>query len=182
MAKRPTDSAKEKKYVLVVRGPFAISCSQFGQGWAIESRDVSEFWSKPEVAALAQKHGAYIFAMRAAKGFRPWYVGQTKVGLKNEVFNGKNLNTYNKVIANGGKGTPVLFFIVAQRDTKKKLPARVVNELESELIQAGFFANDDLQNTAGKRRIPQWGIKGALRSPPGKPSSLEKAFKTLMGM
>ncbi|MCC7388285.1 MAG: hypothetical protein IT431_05910 [Phycisphaerales bacterium] len=150
-----------------------------GTKWVSKSA-ASDFWSRADTYALAGKHGCYVFAMRAAKGFMPWYVGMASRPLCEESFAADKLNKYNEVLTDGHKGTPVLFFVVAEEATKNKLPIKVIDELETTLIQFAALRNNDLINVQKARRFDEWNINGVLRAGKGKPSTTAAQFKTML--
>jgi hypothetical protein len=170
---------KHEKYVLEVRGPFDIAF----EGKAakrIPKEAVEAFWKYPEAKELANKHGCYIFALRAAKGFMPWYVGKACRPLVDEAFTADKLEKYNALLWKGRKGTPVMFFVVAEQVGKRKLPWQTVEDLEQTLIQAAVYRNPDVVNIANTMNLPEWNIRGVLRSGRGRPTGLESQFKTMM--
>lgn len=118
--------------------------------------------------------------MRAAKGFTPWYVGKaSSYGLRWECFQPYQLNIYNRVLFNGGKGTPVMFFI-ASPGGKNKLPQKTLDDLETFLIQSAKYKNPKLSNVQKTKNLPDWGIAGVLRSGKGKPRGNVSGFRKMM--
>jgi len=164
---------------LRVYGPFDIGFDKNGAVKRVTAQHGNSFWAQPEVEALKLKQGCYVFGMRAAKGFKPWYVGKASKGFKQETFTSHKLNHYNDALFRGHKGTPVLFF-VAPFDNRRKVPAAELNHMEKELIQFAVNRNPDLCNVQSTKSIPQWTIKGVIRSTPGKPNAAEKKFKKML--
>ena len=166
---------------LKVYGPFEIEFAKNARLKQVTVSHVSAFWLKPDVTKLKlkQKQGSYVFGLQAAKGFKPWYVGRASRGFGQETFNKSNLNRYNGVLFKGNKGTPVLFF-VAPLDNKTKVPAAELNHMEKELIQFAVNRNPDICNVQNTKNLPQWTIKGVIRSTPGRPDAAAKKFKKMM--
>ena len=147
----------------------------------ISKENGKEFWEKPEVIFLKHKQGCYIFALRAGKGFTPWYVGKATKTLEQEAFTShKRGDHYNKILRNGGIGTPVMLY-AAQSGTKRKIPPKEISHMEKTLIEYAAHKNPKLSNVKS-RSVPRWGIKGVIRSPKGTHSATSKVFKSMMKM
>ena len=164
---------------LAVYGPFNVSYEASGRAKRIRTDHVSAFWANSATKSFGVKQGCYVFSLRAAKGFKPWYVGKATKSFEQEVFTDHNRNIYNDVLFVGRKGTPVIF-LVAPQGTKCKVPAKEIAHMEKELIQYGVKRNPDLYNVQHTKNLPQWTIKGVVRSPQGKPPRPAVAFKTMM--
>src|ERR1035441_3965509 len=80
---------REMAATFKIFGPFHIPLS----GEYNHSIEVGcpAFWKDSETKPLAKERGCYLFAIRAAKGFRPIYVGKTKKSFEQECF------TYHKI-------------------------------------------------------------------------------------
>jgi hypothetical protein len=145
----------------------------------VSAPDGRAFWSKPILTSLKRKCGVYIFALRAAKGFQPWYVGRASKGFEQETFTPHKLARYNTAMAMRAKGSPVLFF-VGPAAGKKKVPTRELAHMEKELIQDAFRKNSKLTNNKNTKNLPRWSIKGVVRSPRGRPTEAEAAFGKML--
>lgn len=167
---------------LTTYGPIDIPClkAKAGNGKHIERSHVDEFWSKKEASELEAKQGCYIFALRAARGFKPWYVGKATKSFKQECFQPHKLGHYNKVLFEGRKGTPVMFF-VAPKERLKKVGSKVCDEIETYLIQAAYVANSEIRNKQ-KAKTPDWTIAGVVRRNRGKVSAKAQQFRTMLGI
>jgi hypothetical protein len=163
-----------------VSQPFDIACQKAPKGArCVTSQGVKSFWASGAVR-YAEKQGCYIFALRAGKGYTPWYVGKTKKqNFQKECFATYQLGKYNQALF-GRNGSPVMFF-VAPGGNKNVLPKEVISEMERFLIQQGHYENPKILNKANARH-PEWGIKGVLRSGQGQPNSDAKAFRRMMGL
>ena len=167
---------------MIVYGPFEIPFEANTKASGVKritSEHAKAFWRSADVGGLRQKRGCYVFALRAAKGFKPWYVGKAARGFQQEVFTSHKQTHYNKALFRGDKGSPVLFF-VAPPGTKRAVPNAELNDMEKNLIQYAFERNPDLCNVQNTKSLPQWTIKGVIRSPRGKPSKNAKSFKKMM--
>ena len=164
---------------LKVYGPYDIAFSSNGSAKRITTQNASDFWSRDEVAGLKLKQGCYVFCKRAGRGFVPWYVGKAGKGFKQEVFTDHKLKHYNDALFQGNRGTPVLFFI-APFNNVKKVHSGELSHMEKELIQYAVRRNPELRNVQNTNNMPQWSIKGVIRSAPGRAHVNEIKFKTMM--
>ena len=130
---------------------------------------------------VAGRTGCYAFALRAGKGFMPYYVGKATKGFKQEVFTDHKLKKYHEVLVKGSKGTPVLFFVVHPVQQGKD-NARVIGDLEKFLIQALVAKNPEDQVNKQNAAPRPWSIKGVLGGPRGKPSNQAIDFRSCMGL
>lgn len=164
-----------------VYGPFNIpfQSSDKGSVKLISKDDAIEFWKSLDLQ-IANKQGCYIFALRAAHGYTPWYVGQASKSFKQEAFEYHKRDHYNTVLHKNTHGTPVMFF-VAPPDKNVKVAATTLNDMERFLIQMGIEKNPDLANIKHTKNLPDWGIKGSIRSQAGKPSDNAVAFRKMFG-
>lgn len=171
-------------------GPFKL---KKGKNGLIDGHDkirISAFWDnvRKDDPGLSFACGCYLFAINAAKGVKPWYVGCTGgQNFEHECFTSHKLNIYNQAIANR-KCTPVLFFIaertkngkfVKPRKGKQKHSAN--NYLESLLIGASIDKNPQLKNIQKTKYLKNMCVPGFLNSPQRRPmkseSELKKALK-----
>jgi hypothetical protein len=162
-----------------VQGPFEITVNVYRGGKIIpRNKDLADFWE--EVGEISEERGCYVFGIRAGKGIRPWYVGQTAKSFKDECFTGANRSKYNEAIARAGKGTPVMFLLVLPKK-RGKPGKRYLDALEELLIDVGYSKNPDISNIQKTKR-PTWGVKGVLRGGKGKPKKAESYFRKMMGV
>jgi hypothetical protein len=78
-------------------GPFNVPVLHAG----IDGSREDEFWDNLErdETGLSEAVGCYIFAVRAGRGIRPWYVGKTeKAGFRREVFQDHKFRLYWQVL------------------------------------------------------------------------------------
>ncbi|QYY36868.1 hypothetical protein [Ruficoccus sp. ZRK36] len=129
---------------------------------------------------MAGKQGCYVFALKAGRGHKPWYVGKATKSMYQECLSLDKLNKYNEVLFKGNKGTPVLFFIVLGGN-KKKVPKGDIDEMEPFFIQNALTKNPDLTNIQ-KANVPAWTVKGVVRGGRGKPKPNTTSFRKMMGI
>lgn len=138
-----------------------------------------DFWKNSKVGLLANECGCYLFAIQAAKGFRPVYVGKTKNSFKNECF------TFHKIAAHyqpalEGKGTPIMFMLALER-RKGPINKRAIGQVELFLIQTAVAKNHRLSNVQGTKQ-EKWEITGVIRGGKGKVSAAARLFRKAMGL
>lgn len=166
---------------LTVYGPFEIPCNIIPSAKHISKEHAASFWAQSATDGLAAKQGCYVFALRAGKGFSPWYVGRASKGFAKECFTDHKLTHFNTALFKGRKGTPVMFF-VAPVGNKNKVPVAELNHMEKELTQDALKKNPALCNVQNTRDLPQWSIKGVVRSNRGAPTNGAKQFAKMMGL
>ena len=147
----------------------------------IESEHAVKFWQDERVVSFANKQGCYIFALRNSRGHTPWYVGKTSNALSAETFTSDKLNKFNKIMFDGKKGTPVMFF-VTRTDGRRIIPALMLKQLEKFLIQTAKIKNPDLINKAHAKNIEAWSIDGVYRSRRTARCNIGVVFKKMMGL
>jgi len=146
----------------------------------ITNQNVRAFWQKPEAAAMAAKQGCYVFALRASKGFTPWYAGMATKSFRQETLHSTKLAHYNEVLFDGRKGKPVIVFI-APSDKRNKVPAKICDVIETFLIQSAYKQNPKIKNRQ-KTKMPNWTIAGVVRPNRGPVSKTANDFKKMMGL
>jgi len=127
--------------------------------------------------------GCYLFAIQAAKGIKPWYIGlAAKQSFEKECFTPQKINIYNEVLASGS-GTPLLF-LVAKRTNKGKIvkPSKNGHKkdiifLETMLIATAREKNRKLKNKMKTKYLRKMIVPGLINTPRGKQSNPESEFK-----
>jgi hypothetical protein len=167
---------------LTTFGPIQIPFRKQKKGLAkhVGGEHATDFWKKLAAKKIAKKQGCYIFALRAAKGYCPWYVGKATKSFKQECFTHHKLAHYNDVLFDGRKGTPVLFF-TAPPGTKQKVPSKICSQIETFLVQAAVAENPLIKNRQ-KTKVPDWNITGVVRSKRGRISKNAQVFRRMMGL
>ncbi len=146
----------------------------------IEKEQVKRFFEDKNIQKaidLSNTRGCYIFALRAGKGYTPWYVGLAKKSFKQEIFTPHKKDIYNGVLAQKA-GTPVMFLIGSSK--KSLLLEKEIKELESFLIFWARKANKNLKNLQHNKDT--WGIAGVYNSDIGKPSNAAMNLKGLLNL
>jgi hypothetical protein len=160
-----------------VAGPYEIPVTKLARAKHIET-GCREFWRRH--VDIQDRKGCYIFAIKAGKGYTPIYVGKATKSFHQECFAvHKTGDHYNRALANMGRGTPVMTFLVAEK-RRGKVNARSVEDLETTLIRWARDKNPHLSNKA-KRGVYTWGINGVEGGKPGKPSKAAGDFKKIIG-
>ncbi|MGA2340135.1 MAG: hypothetical protein ABSF75_09590 [Terracidiphilus sp.] len=142
------------------------------------------FWKKVETQApsLPDAVGCYIFALKAGRGIRPWYVGKTeKASFKRQTWHpliyGEVIRTHN--------GTPMLFLIAAltpEGRFKKPTTRRSmsISALEEMLIETCLQRNKKLVNKIATRFPKTLHVPGYLNDPPGRQTKNARALARLL--
>lgn len=125
------------------------------QNHEIDDQQKSAFWDRvsKENPSIPGGVGCYIFAIRAAKGYRPWYVGKTeRQCFRDETWQPGKLLLYQRVLKQH-KGTPVLFLLAKKspkdhfvRPTIRQRVRGSISELERMLIATCKQRNSKLLN------------------------------------
>lgn len=156
-----------------VHGPLSVPTAKTKIGKLIDSDSARRFWERyPDTADLC---GCYVFAMSAAGGLTPGYVGKATRSFKGEVFQPHKLTKYHQVLSDYLRGQPVLFFVVAPAP-KGKPNTRHIAQVEKYLIRRAADVNPDLANIKHTKE-PNWSIAGVVRSGQGNSSDAAKKLK-----
>ena len=188
MKKTKESSGGSRSNMFVVHGPYEVPHALIPETRKLykvaDANALAAFW-KHEVgdhqdgAAIAAKDGIYIFAMRAGRGYTPWYVGKAGRSLKREVFTPDKITDYNVVLVST-RGTPVLFFITNERATHKNIGAPQLKRIERDLILMAKSANPKLTNRNLTNDQYEWHIRGISGSQ-GRPSPVVRSYRKMMG-
>ena len=170
-----------------VFGPFDVPRKESKTGRTLDFSNgaLASFWERVERERLGLSSGAgcYLFAVRAARGIRPWYVGQSKGAFEKECFAHHKRSVYREVMDDVSKGTPVLF-LIARMTPAGKLSKNIRQDeadfVERLLIHEATNANAQLKNTKNTRFLKTVEIPGVLNSPSGMPSEAVRSFKTAL--
>ena len=170
-----------KETELETFGPITIPCDIDGRKKHISDQNIIEFWNDSSTQEIMEKQGCYIFALKAGRGYSPWYIGKATKNFKQEVFALHKIKLYNKLLWDGKKGTPVMFFVMMPGNLKK-ISTPVINNMEKFLIQSAVLKNPNVLNSHNTKNLPKWSIKGVVRGKKGKPSEKSLTFKSMMGL
>jgi hypothetical protein len=141
------------------------------------------FWKSVEdfCEGLPNACGCYLFASRAGKGCRPWYVGKAETqSFYHEVFAPHKKFIFQDAMANN-KGTPVIFLVPLSTPGGRYARPRttrhgLVDFLESLLIGAALKKNRTLLNVQKTKYLRDIIVPGLLNSPKRKHTTAERAF------
>jgi hypothetical protein len=131
--------------------------------------------------------GCYVFALRAAKGYTPWYVGQAcKRPIIREALNSSNREKYNKILGEHS-GTPLLFLIPMhtpnrrlRRPRKASGRLKALDFLERWLIATCIERNSKLANNRETRFLRKIHVVGIFNAKQGEAHAAARALsKTL---
>jgi|ERR1051325_2399419 hypothetical protein len=170
-----------------VHGPFRLprrSTNNIDRSASARNR----FWEKvnARVPDLPSASGCYIFAMRAGKGFKPFYVGiAEKQPFKRECWSANKMIIYNDVLAYPINGSPILF-LIAKRSPLNRLvrPGKRRHGsndfLESMLIGASLKKNRNLMNIQKTKYLKKMSVPGFLNTPQRHPTQPESEFRKVI--
>ena len=167
-----------------VFGPILIPRNEHSK---ISKKPLRDFWQTVRNLAvgLPEASGCYIFGTQAARGTKPWYVGQAKKSFKNECFTDHKINKYNDVLDDRERGIPILFLLARMTPRGRfqtSLTPHEANKLEDLLIRDCLRINNDLSNSKGTAFFREAVIPGLLNNPPGRPSESANALRCLLGL
>ena len=182
-----TTAAGRIKYQ--VYGPFELRRKSVRVGTTLDfsKSALASFWERVERErpGLASHAGCYLFAIRAARGIRPWYAGQSRGAFEKKCFVECQRKVYREVMGDSAKGTPVLF-LIARLTQKGKLSKNVPKDeadfVERQLIRVAWNANAQLKNIANTGFLETLQVPGVLNSPPGAPTEAVKSLKKALGV
>ncbi len=171
--------AEKGKKEFHVEGPFDIEPAKGKKGGKIiTGDDEKNFWKNEGLKEISEKRGCYVFCVKASKGSVPWYVGLTKKKtMKDEALAPTKINKYNEVLADKARGTPQLFFIVADNPKPSK---KYIGEIEHYLIDIARAKNPNLKVDKGGTQESKWKIKGIGGK--GKLGPAERDFSSMMDL
>ncbi|MBA4337553.1 MAG: hypothetical protein C0421_01760 [Hyphomonas sp.] len=152
-------------------GPFRIP----RRGPIIDRPALSGFWKAvgEQSVGLPTAQGCYIFAIKAGKGYTPWYVGKAagRDGFQQEALSDGKQNQYNWAWSSQayGKGTMVLFFVARRtasgKDFSRQAGTADIDWLERHLISLALEANNDLLNVHYTRIHKELFVPGVINDP-----------------
>ena len=171
-------------------GPYVVPKKKTATGGYVLSLDknsLASFWKKvnKDKDRLSKGRGCYVFGVRAGRGIRPWYVGQSRRPFDKECFASDKQNTYQDVMTRIKTGNAVLFLVAKvgpiSRSLSQSLPTKEADFVERLLMQLAYFQNGELENIQGLAFMRKIQIQGILNNPPGQPGKPSKALRTALG-
>lgn len=166
-----------------VRGPYVIK--RYGPNKLITDESLKDLKAVIEDSNLIKGCGCYVFAIRASKGYKPWYVGQaSKSKLLDEAMNSQNREKYNKVTAENS-GKPVLFLLPKRTNRGEyAVPTKradgnlkSVNFLEEWLIATALQKNPKLINKKQTFFLKKLHVTGVFNPTKGEATRESGEFK-----
>jgi|ERR1700722_1799104 len=166
-----------------VAGPFELS--RHGKKKIITEESLDDL--KPRLeghhTGLSAARGCYVFAIRAGRGYTPYYVGQScKQSILREALNPSNREKYNKVCSES-KGMPVVFFLPMLtpkgKYRKKGRSSASTSFLERWLIAAALAKNASLINNKETRFLRKIHVVGILNATRGEGHGLLAASEKI---
>jgi len=125
--------------------------------------------------------GCYVFGLRAAKGYKPIYVGKTTgQTLGEEALSDGTVRKINTALLKTRRATLVVAFVVPET-RPGSCPQNAIDEIEFLLIQYAYQKNPQIENENGIYRC-SWYIDGVLNRGQGKPSAHSREFRRLVGI
>jgi hypothetical protein len=153
-------------------------------------KKLTKFWEDVEKrkAGLSEAVGCYIFAVKKASGYIPWYVGKTvKLGFRGEGFQ-RHKRLYFDSLGTLENGTVNLYLIPRVTSTGKlrgKYGRKVkqgqdgkITILEERLIGLALAKNPDLVNVKGRKQIQ---LPGLINESKGRRSDEAEMLAALFG-
>jgi hypothetical protein len=165
-----------------VVGPFVIT--RHGPNNLIDTQSYFDLRQEADDKweGLSSACGCYVFAIRAGKGFTPFYVGQAcATRLVAEAMNASNCLKYNRVLPKRGK--PVIFLLPMMTTTgrlrKRPKSGKLlsVDFLEKWLIATCLVKNPHLLNNMQTRLLKKLHVTGVLNAKQGASNGASSAFK-----
>jgi hypothetical protein len=165
----------EIRTMFETKGPYTLPVGK--KRWMTPD-EIDSFWNG--IPEIADKIGCYIFAVRASRGFTPYYVGKTTKSFRNEALSSRNQTEFIQPTLYDRAGGAVLFLLTLPTNKGPK-NKKHIKELELFLIQQASLVNEDLKNTHGTKP-PDWGIRGVYRGGQGNRAQNAKELMICLGL
>lgn len=168
-----------------IAGPFELQ--RYGKKKLISTESIADLRQRlKKKPGLAKACGCYVFAIRAGKGYTPYYVGQAcKKSLLGESLNPSNIGKYNTACSESD-GVPVVFFLPMQtpngRYRKRGTGSGYLDFLERWLMAAAINKNPDLINTRETWFLRRMTVVGLFNPKKGKPPNASQELKRALGI
>lgn len=174
-----------------VHGPFELPRHLRSRLIPRSPEALRPFWDEVvEVSeqGLPDACGCYVFAVRAGRGVKPWYVGQTnRQSFRIECLTEHKRGTYNDVLGQR-RGAPLLYLFARRTATGRRFckPStrgyRDVDFLENTLIQIALRRNRRLCNSRNTKMIRKMVVPGIMNPARGNPGEPVTALKEVLGL
>lgn len=149
-------------------GPFKVP----RRGQIIDRAKLAEFWQQIEHKdpGLSTAQGCYVFAIKAGRGYTPWYVGKAtgREGFLQEALADGKQNQYNWIWTSRGyrRGSMVLFLIARRtqqgRGFSRQAGSTDAEWLERHLISLALEANNELLNVRDTKFYRELFVPGVI--------------------
>lgn len=173
-----------KKFI--VKGYFEVPLKNVDtpnrKGKEIDTEKTNDFWiSVDEKFPISAKKGVYIFANKVSHGFKPIYVGMTKVSFKKECFQAHKINKLQDFFDKSQRTNLVLFFIVKDSNRNAQDDKDIIADVESFFIHQAYMANENLLND--RKKDPKWSVQDVSGDrTPGQPTMSVQNLKQCLDM
>lgn len=175
-----------------VFGAFKVPRRKTGVGnrvLILDPNTLREFWAEidEDEPDLSQAQGCYLFGIRASRGIRPWYVGQTRRTFKDECFAPGKCIIYQGVYGEVARGTPILLLIARLTPrgdafyTGRGRPKEFAF-LEKMLIGLALRQNSNLSNKKDTRFLREIIVPGVVNNSPGPVPDAAQALQLALGL
>jgi hypothetical protein len=163
-------------------GPFDVPYHRLARGRVIApDKEIAAWWDDLGYDDLYFSRGVFVFALRAGKGYAPYYVGKTsRQNFGRECFTSHKRNKYNHALALQA-GMPTLMFLT-HPVRKGPVNHSAIDSLELELINMAYARNQYLMNERRIEDLPIYSVAGVLRSGRGKPSADARELRRILGV
>lgn len=126
-------------------------------------------------------HGCYVFGIRAARGYKPIYVGKAiEQSLGDEALTQDKILKINNALLKNLRGTLVVAFVIPE-NKPGPCPQKLIEEIEYVLIQYAYQKNRQIENENGIY-LCSWCIAGVMNRGQGRPTAESKKFRQLVGI
>lgn len=148
-------------------------------GRRLDAKKAKDIFAKHPKYTKAK--GCYVFGLRAARGYKPIYVGKTTdQTLGRESLSDGTVRKINMALLKTRKATLVVAFVIPETQPGA-CPQKAIGEIESVLIQYAYQKNPQIENENGICRCG-WYIDGVLNRGQGKPPAHSREFRRLVGI
>jgi hypothetical protein len=166
-----------------IYGPFEVSKPRVGGKEGKEYQ--KEFWAECDNSypKLSQAQGLYVLSVRYGKNFNPQYVGMTKKGFNNEVFNPANLEHINYDFQKW-KGELCLHLLAKPNDANTGFYAarlKVLLWTEMFILLLCRRKNPNIANIMGMPFLEDAGVESITETGNGKGSNVQ-TFRSVLGL
>ena len=172
----------------VTYGPFDLETRQGPKGTTLDfdKNTLKRFWDNVETHTqkdLRTALGVYVFASSAHHNYVPWYVGQSKKGFAQEIFNASNKNKYHTAYNHEMTADQAVIFLITKvRPIRGSLATSLSEKeagfVEQEIMGRALAANPRLINSSNTRYRKSREIRGIINTT-GSTRNLDIATKRL---